>query len=233
MGGLLLHLLGAVIALYSGAGFNLAALLWGQIAVTASQLMTHYANDYFDLDADRTNLTPTRWSGGSRVLTGAQIAPRVALQAALTLASIALIADLVLSLHDSSRSWDAAPAADHAAIGLVLQRAADPPAFARPGRTHDRSDRATAHAANRFLLASRALARLPFLAAAPLCCFQFAMLLAIEFPDVAGDRRVGKRTLVVRWGAPTAAASTDRAAAGIRSLPLLVLAGLPPLAAER
>ena len=40
----------------------------GQLVVTAAQLMTHYANDYFDLEADRANRTPTRWSGGSRVL---------------------------------------------------------------------------------------------------------------------------------------------------------------------
>ena len=83
-----------------------------------------------------------------------------------------------------------------------------------------------------FYLQAGRLARLPFLAAAPLCCFQFAMLLAIEFPDVAGDRRVGKRTLVVRWGAPTAARLYQIAlllAYGL--LPLLVLAGLPPLAA--
>ncbi|MDB4983719.1 MAG: UbiA prenyltransferase, partial [Myxococcales bacterium] len=37
------------------------------------------------------------------------------------------------------------------------------------------------------------------------CIFQFAMLLAIEFPDAAGDAATGKRTLVVRWGGAWAA----------------------------
>jgi 1,4-dihydroxy-2-naphthoate octaprenyltransferase len=41
--------------------------------------------------------------------------------------------------------------------------------------------------------------------AAPLCFLQFAMLLAVEFPDEAGDAVVGKRTLVVRLGATRAA----------------------------
>ena len=48
--------------------------------MTAAQLMTHYANDYFDLEADRANRTPTRWSGGSRVLPAGVLPPRVALR---------------------------------------------------------------------------------------------------------------------------------------------------------
>jgi 1,4-dihydroxy-2-naphthoate octaprenyltransferase len=47
---------------------------------------------------------------------------------------------------------------------------------------------------------------LAFVSAAPLCFLQFAMLLAVEFPDEAGDASVGKRTLVVRYGAQRAAA---------------------------
>ena len=68
LGGFLFYALGVVMALYSGIQLHLAAFIWGQIAVTATQLMTHYANDYYDLWADRANTTPTNWSGGSRVL---------------------------------------------------------------------------------------------------------------------------------------------------------------------
>jgi 1,4-dihydroxy-2-naphthoate octaprenyltransferase len=39
----------------------------------------------------------------------------------------------------------------------------------------------------------------------PLALLQIAMLLAIEFPDAAGDAATGKRTLVVRLGAARAA----------------------------
>jgi 1,4-dihydroxy-2-naphthoate octaprenyltransferase len=54
------------------------------------------------------------------------------------------------------------------------------------------------------------------------------MLLAIEFPDAAGDAAAGKRTLVVRMGAGRAArlyAALTLAAFG--ALPLWALAGLP------
>ena len=39
----------------------------------------------------------------------------------------------------------------------------------------------------------------------PLACFQAAMILVINFPDAAGDRQAGKRTLVLRLGGPRAA----------------------------
>src|SRR5690242_9680233 len=67
-GGVLLHLLGVAVALYLGAKLSIPALILGQLAITTTQLMTHYANDYFDLAADRANTTPTNWSGGSRIL---------------------------------------------------------------------------------------------------------------------------------------------------------------------
>ncbi len=70
VGGFVLYGLGAALAKAGGAPFDRALYAWGQVVVTLTQLMTHYANDYFDLEADRANLTPTRWSGGSRVLPG-------------------------------------------------------------------------------------------------------------------------------------------------------------------
>jgi 1,4-dihydroxy-2-naphthoate octaprenyltransferase len=58
-----------------------------------------------------------------------------------------------------------------------------------------------------FLLQSPDLAgaRMLGLAIVPLVLLQFAMLVAIEFPDAAGDAATNKRTLVVRLGASAAA----------------------------
>src|SRR4051812_43557523 len=71
------------------------------------------------------------------------------------------------------------------------------------------------------LIASQTL-RTPLLGVLPLCCLQFAMLLAIDFPDAAGDAFVGKRTLVVRLGG-------DRAARLLVLMLLAAYAGLPLL----
>ena len=96
-GGFVLYGLGGALAVASGAAFDPWRYAWGQLVVTATQLMTHYANDYFDLEADRANLTPTRWSGGSRVLTDGALAPVVALRASRVLLLVAAGAAVVLA----------------------------------------------------------------------------------------------------------------------------------------
>jgi 1,4-dihydroxy-2-naphthoate octaprenyltransferase len=70
------------------------------------------------------------------------------------------------------------------------------------------------------------------LALIPLLGLQFAMLLAIEFPDAVGDAATGKRTLVVRLGGMRAAALLRAILVVVYgSIPLLVRAGMPPLVA--
>ena len=75
LGGFVLYGLGAALAVAGGAPLDRWRYVLGQLVVTATQLMTHYANDYFDLEADRANRTPTRWSGGSRVLPDGALPP--------------------------------------------------------------------------------------------------------------------------------------------------------------
>src|SRR4051812_991494 len=99
MGGLLLYALGAAVAAHAGAVLDGGRYLTGQLAVTAFQLMTHYANDYFDFEADRANLTPTRGSGGRRMLLGGGVPRRAALVAALALAA----AGLAIAAHAGAR----------------------------------------------------------------------------------------------------------------------------------
>lgn len=225
----MLHFLGIAIAQYSGVEIDMQVAAWGQVAITATQLMTHYANDYFDLEADRQNMTPTRWSGGSRILVENRLPARVALVSALVLAGIAIIANLILSIAIRSD-------AKIFALLLLAQLLAW---FysAPPLRLHSRGlGELTVMIVVPFLtpltgyyLQSGAIDWLPVLAVVPLCCFQVAMLLAIEFPDAEGDRQVGKKTLVIRLGAGTAA----RIAVAVIGLvylmlPVLVFAGLPP-----
>src|SRR3954469_1842475 len=97
IGGFVLFALGSALAAIQGATMDWSRYAWGQAVITAAQWMTHYSNDYFDLDADRANLTPTRWSGGSRVLVSGTLAPRVALAAALVLGAASVLAALRLA----------------------------------------------------------------------------------------------------------------------------------------
>jgi 1,4-dihydroxy-2-naphthoate octaprenyltransferase len=232
VGGVVLHALGATVALYAGAPLSLAALFWGQISITAVQWMTHYANDYFDLAADRANTTPTNWSGGSRMLAEDRLPPRAALLTALILAAIALLAACILVFVVGT----SALTLPLVGLALVLAWCYSAP----PLRLHSRGVGELTSALLvtglvpllGYYLQAGQLALLPFLAIFPLCCLQFCMLLSVEFPDVESDRDAGKRNLVVRLGAKRA----SRLYASILliaylSLPLLVFAGLPPLAA--
>ena len=228
VGGFVFHGLGAALAVAAGARFDATLFAWGQLIVTAAQLMTHYANDFFDLDADRANRTPTRWSGGSRVLPDGVLPPGIALAAALVLGFVALGATLVLAMRAGDRplllpiavvmttlAWAySAPPLRLAARGLGELTTAFVVTlcvpllgyYAQAGEVHPRI----------------------FAACLLPCVLQFAMLLAIELPDAAGDAIAGKRTLVVRLGAATGArlyAALTIAAFG--ALPLLARDLLP------
>ncbi len=80
-----LYALGATVAVHRGIPIAIGPYLHGQLFIWCTHLMTHYCNEYFDLEADRENRAPTPMTGGSRVLVEGLLPPAVALQAALVL----------------------------------------------------------------------------------------------------------------------------------------------------
>lgn len=232
VGGFLWHGLGVAMAFYEGVVLHWPTILWGQIAITATQLLTHYSNEYFDLAADLANKTPTHWSGGSRVLVTGAIRPELSLRLAIVFGGLALLASGVLTVGLQRGPWSL----PLLFMALVLAWSySSPPlclhsrgvgelsaAFLVPGLTPLVA----------FYLQAGYFSWLPVLAVWPLACLQFVMLLTIEFPDAAGDEAAGKRTLVVRLGGQWAA----RLLVGVLGLAygsLLggVPAGLPPVVA--
>lgn len=205
LGGLILQSLGALMARYAGTALDLQVFVFGQIAVSATQLMTHYANDYFDLAADRINTAPTAWSGGSRVLVQGRLPRRTALIAALVLAAVALAANLLLSLW-LRPGWITFGML-LLAQGLAWFYSAPPLRLHSTGLGELTATLVVALLTplSGYYLQAERLAGFPLIAVLPLLCFQFNMLLAVEFPDIESDRSAGKRNLVVRLGAPLAA----------------------------
>lgn len=98
LAGIGLHLLGAAYALSRGAPLNLSALLLGQLGVTSIQLMTHLANEYWDLEGDRLIQQRTPFTGGSGVLVAGGLSPAYALGGARLLLAIGLTAGVGLAL---------------------------------------------------------------------------------------------------------------------------------------
>jgi 1,4-dihydroxy-2-naphthoate octaprenyltransferase len=228
VGGFVFHGLGVAIAFYQGVPLHLPILLWGQLAITTSQLMTHFSNDYFDLAADKANLTPTAWSGGSRVLAEGRLPASVALVAAIVCALIALTAVFILTFF--------LPTGPLTLPLFLLALFLAWEYSAPPLRLHSRGLGAVTVALIvpiltplvGYYLQVGHLTWLPLLAAWPLACLQAAMIFIINFPDAAADEQVGKRTLVVRLGGVRAArVYLGLLALAYGSLPLLVVLGLP------
>ena len=227
-GGFVMFALGAAIAAWHGHPIDPRRYVLGQLAVTAFQLMTHYANDYFDYDADRANATPTRWSGGSRVLADGELPRQVALIAAVTLATAGLAVAGVLATDAPAWTLPTLVAM------LVLAWEYSAPPLRLCGTGMGRLTTAIVVTVLvpwlGFYLHAPDLAGVVTLVAAivPLALLQVAMLLAIEFPDAVGDATTGKRTLVVRLGSARAA----RLYVGLTALaygwlPLGAILGLP------
>lgn len=232
VGGFVFYGLGVAIAWYEGLAPDWSSLLLGQVAVTAVQLMTHFSNDYFDLAADRANLTPTRWSGGSRVLAEGLLPPTVALRAAFLWAGAALAAVFLLALVLDPAAWSVFLLL----LALFLAWQYSGP----PLRLHSRGlGEATVALIVPILtplvgytIQAGRPTLLPLLACFPPACLQAAMILVINFPDAEGDESSSKRTLVIRFGRERAA-RLHRAllVSTYLSLPLLIWAGLPLFAA--
>jgi 1,4-dihydroxy-2-naphthoate polyprenyltransferase len=205
-GGFILYALGAAIAVASGHAIDVPRYVLGQAAVTALQLMTHYANDYFDYDADVANLTPTRWSGGSRVLPAGELPRRVALVAALVFAAIGIAMAMALALVGTGSL-----ALPTLALIIVLAWTYSAPPLRLCARGLGELDTAIVVTVLvpwlGFYVQAPSLRGVDGLALTivPLALLQFAMLLAIEFPDAEGDRATGKQTLVVLLGPGRAA----------------------------
>jgi 1,4-dihydroxy-2-naphthoate octaprenyltransferase len=228
VGGFILYGLGAAVAAYLGHEIDWTRYAWAQLAITSTQLMVHYSNDYFDFEADLANLTPTQWSGGSRVLPAGELPRSVALVAAVVFTTLAVFAMIVLQV---ALSAGVVPIA-LLIVALVLSWAYSAP----PLRLHSRGVGELVAMIIVTLLVplvgfsaqTGTVEPLALVSAAPLCFLQFAMLLAVEFPDAAGDTVVGKRTLVVRFGDDRAAVMyVASIALAYLLLPMWATLGLP------
>jgi 1,4-dihydroxy-2-naphthoate octaprenyltransferase len=220
-------------ALAAGANLKPVNWLWGQLAVTATQFMTHFANEYFDLAADKENPHPVRWTGGSRILVEGAIAPRVALLTAIILGTVALLAGLRLLL-----------VAENDLTGFLLLLLAISLAWsysAPPLRLNQRGLGEIGGAllitgltpTYGYYLQAGQLDLLPLIAAIPLSCWQFAVLISLNIPDAEGDAIAGKRTLVHYLGKTDAVRLYLFAITLLyASLPVLVHYGLPGIVAS-
>jgi 1,4-dihydroxy-2-naphthoate octaprenyltransferase len=202
-GGVLLYGLGAVIARSAGMPLDGGRYALGQVIVTSIQMMTQYANEYFDLPSDRlVGASRTWFSGGSGVLPAGRLRPRVALNAARVMALFAVTAIAIAIIVEPVMSaigviallggwFYSAPPLRLVASGLGELTTALLVGFLAPlgGAVMQRGS-----------IDMRLLA-----VSLPMVMLIVAMLIVFEFSDYETDRQAGKRNLVVRIGRRRAA----------------------------
>lgn len=227
MGGFIFCGLGAAIAHYEGVSIDLKTYIWGQVIVTLSQLTVHFSNEYYDYEADILNAAPSYWSGGSRILIRGEL-PR---QVAYTAAIFCLLTALILGSFLAIQKQDAFLLLLFVVvIGLSWGYSSPPLKF------HSRT---LGEFVGTFILAfytpfvgyylqAETLSQLFVLAIFPLLFLQFNMLLSVHVPDLEGDTKVGKNTLVVQLGRKTSAFVYQLLLVlAYLSLLLVVVLGLP------
>ncbi len=197
LGGFVTGALGTAIAAYETGRVNAGAYALAQATITSLHLMTHYANDYFDRNSDVTAIR-TPYSGGSGTLVDGTFSPAVALGAAAACAALGLAGSIGLTALGL-------PAAALAAVAIFVGAwIYSAPPLRLAARGLGEADAALVVAALVPLcafLAQRAAVDGRFIGSLlPGVAAMFALMLAVEAPDLAADARSGKRNLAVRLG---------------------------------
>ena len=226
-------LLGIVIAARHGA-FDLVTAVLTVIGASFVQLAINVSNDVFDTaqGADDANVTPTKFSGGSRVIQYGLVSfRRMAGLATLFYVAAGLIGVLLLILRGSPALL---------AIGVVgfvvgLGYTAPPLKFVYRGL----GEIAVAIGFGPLMLLGAYVVQTrgvltwePVVASLPIALLVALILYVNEIPDRRGDARAGKRTLPVRLSKNTVIAGYRLAALAAYAIIIVgVLAGVLPIPA--
>lgn len=202
-GAVLLYLLGAALAWAQGTAVNWLQLILGQLLVTSVQLVTHYANEYYDYDVDvAIGAARTPFSGGSGVLVSGQLDRAVALRAThlcLVLAiSMIVVCGLIAPLLGIIGVLGLLGGYFYSAPPLRLEASGF-------GELNTAMLTAVLVPLTGYVMQAQHFDPIVLIVCAPLVLIYSAMILTFEFPDYAADKAIGKRNLTVRIGLQRAA----------------------------
>jgi 1,4-dihydroxy-2-naphthoate octaprenyltransferase len=196
-------LVGSALGFATAGTFSPFLFILALLAITALHSGANMANDYFDhiSQNDWLNKNPTPFSGGSRYIQQGILSPKAILLAALfTLAGGAAIGIVIVLLTRS-------------VFILILGLIGLLGGFfytAPPLRLGYRSVGEPVIALlfgllpvyGSYYLQTQTICLIPLLPAVIVGILIFLVILINEFPDIAADAAVNKRTIVVRFGVP-------------------------------
>jgi 1,4-dihydroxy-2-naphthoate octaprenyltransferase len=224
-------LLGFAVAARAGS-FDLLTALITLAAACAVHLGLNVANDVFDTlqGADDANTTPTKFSGGSRVLQNALVSIREMSLLAAGCYLVAAVLGLVLLVVRGSPALVVIVAA-----GFCISLAYTMPPFKLVYRGVGEIATAIGFGPvmllGAFTVQSRGTVTLEaFVVSIPVALLVAMILYVNEIPDRTGDAKVGKRTLPVRWSKQAVIGGFDVAvAASFLVVVIGVVVGVLPI----
>lgn len=192
--------LGFVLAWRWGYWGPLGLYLLASLAVILIMWMTYYLGEWNDLEGDRLNQEFNRFSGGSRVLVEGILPARVSLLLGYGCLAGGILAGLLIYFKYQTGPWT-----------LILGGVGIFSGFFYSGKPFRWAYRGIGEVliafcygwlpiATGFYLFTGFFSHQVVLLSIPVGLSIFNVILINEFPDEEADRRVGKRTLVVRFG---------------------------------
>ncbi|MDO8634797.1 MAG: prenyltransferase [Dehalococcoidia bacterium] len=198
LGALPLYMLGVSLAWYDGYKINLSTLLSGLALTWLIQLETHYNNEYRDLATDRAVETPTRISGGSRVLVKGLVPAKVARFAGIIAFALAVAMALSLTFALGAGYLTLL----FAGVALIIGWGYSEPSLKLDSRGLGETAIVLLSCfllpITAYYIQTSSVSLTLLLVSIPLALIIFAVTLATEVPDIASDRATGKITLAVR-----------------------------------
>jgi 1,4-dihydroxy-2-naphthoate octaprenyltransferase len=188
-----------MLAMLIGADFTWDRFLFGYAVMGAGHLSLSYSNNYFDLAADREG-RPTTFSGGTKLLIEHPELRKTTYRLALILAAASLLLAAAFTFV-----YRFSPLFVLFVVGgnaLAWYYTAPPIRLAYRGY----GEIATMIAYGLlmpgigFLTFTSQFEVLFFLFALPLLFYGLHFIITVEFPDMEGDHRAGKKTFIVRYG---------------------------------
>ncbi|MDD1634504.1 MAG: prenyltransferase [Methanomicrobiales archaeon] len=209
--GALCFLLGYLLALRMGAPWDPARLLLGYAIFGCGHLSVHYSNEYYDRHADRKG-TVGAFSGGTGILVARPELAPAARRIALSLIGVSLALAIVFQILYRPEPWFLLFVAAGNLLGWFYSAPPLSLAYRGLGEAATVLGLGFMMPATGYLMAKGTLDPAIFLVCLPLLPLGYFFILAVELPDMEGDRAGGKRTAVVRMGREAAQRSIAAAA---------------------
>jgi 1,4-dihydroxy-2-naphthoate octaprenyltransferase len=220
--------LGGVVAARDNA-FHALWFVLAMVAAVAVHLGLNMANDLFDdaNGADAANVTPTPFSGGSRVLQYGLVTRRTMVTGCVALYALSIGIGLFLA---AERGWGLVGIG---AFGVALSLAYSAPPLRLVHRGLGEPVTALGFgpvmAVGTYFACAEHWSWQPVLASLPVAILIALVLYVNQVPDRVGDAAAGKRTLIVRFTpAQVQAAYAVSAAAAFVCIVAEVVAGVTP-----